>query len=110
MRLYTPIQLRRAVSSAGFHIEEERSLTHHCFPFIHNLVYGLGKPLLEANMLPGSMRSVADRHDFETSGGRLNPVSLGVALFNLFDSWNSLDEGAGRSTVNLAIKGRKPDA
>jgi len=110
VRLYTPSQLRRAVSNAGFRIEEERSLTHHCFPFIHNLVYGLGKPLLEAKFLPGSMRSIADRHDFETSGGRLNPIRLGVALFNMFDSGNSPDEGAQRSTVNLAIKGRKPDA
>ena len=110
VRLYTASQLRRAVEMAGFLIEEERSLTHHCFPFIHNLVYGLGKPLLESRLLPESMRSVADRHDFQADGGRFNPVALGVALFNAFDQRNAADEGAERSTVNLAIKGRKPHA
>ena len=110
LRLYTASQLRRAVDKAGFLIEEERSLTHHCFPFIHNLVYGLGKPLLESKMLPQSMQSLADRHDFQATGGRFNPVKLGVALFNAFDRKNSHNEGPNRATVNLAIKGRKPHA
>lgn len=108
VRLYTASQLRLAVEEAGFQIEEERSLTHHCFPFIHNLVYGLGKPLLESRMLPGSMLALADRHDFQATGGWLNPIRLGVALFNAFDRGNSPDEGPDRATVNLAIKGRKP--
>ena len=108
VRLYSASQLRRAVETAGFNIEEERSMTHHCFPFIHNLIYGLGKPLLESKALPQSMRAVADRHDFKAKGGFLNPVSLGVALFCAFDRGNASDEGPERSTVNLAIKGRKP--
>lgn len=110
VRLYTASQLRDAVNRAGFQIEEERSLTHHCFPFIHNLVYGLGKPLLESKMLPNAMQTVADRHDFQATGGRFNPVKLGVALFNAFDRKNGVNEGPGRTTVNLAIKGRKPHA
>ena len=110
VRLYSASQLRRVVEEAGFQIEEERSLTHHCFPFIHNLVYGLGKPLLEANALPESMRSLADRHDFQSGGGRFNPVRLGVAVFKAFDQKNVEDEGPERATVNLAIKGRKPHA
>jgi len=110
VRLYTASQLRGAVEKAGFHIEEERSLTHHCFPFIHNLVYGLGKPLLESKMLPESMQAVADRHDFQATGGPFNPVKLGVALFNAFDRKNSANEGPDRATVNLAIRGRKPHA
>lgn len=108
LRLYTASQLRGAVEKAGFLIEEERSLTHHSFPFIHNLVYGLGKPLLESKMLPHAMRAIADRHDFQAQGSRLNPVKLGVALFNAFDRKNAADEGPHRRTVNLAIKGRKP--
>ena len=48
VRLYTREELRRSVLAAGFLIEEERSFTHYCFPFIHNLVYGVGKPLLES--------------------------------------------------------------
>lgn len=108
IRLYTASQLRGAVQEAGFRIEEERSLTHHCFPFIHNLVYGLGKPLLESKMLPNAMQAVADRHDFKATGGAYNPVKLGVALFDAFDRKNAANEGPYRATVNLAIKGRKP--
>ena len=110
VRLYTASELRAAVEAAGFQIEEERSLTHYCFPFIHNLVYGLGKPLLESKMLPKSMHALADRHDFQASGGKFNPVRLGVDVFNIFDRKNSTDEGPNRATVNLAIKGRKPYA
>ena len=110
VRLYTASQLRAAVTEAGFLVEEERSMTHYCFPFIHNLVYGLGKPLLESRALPKSMQVLADRHDFEASGGRLNPVRLGVALFDKFDRLNAANEGPHRAAVNLAIKGRKPDA
>ncbi len=108
LRLYTAGQLRGVVQEAGFLIEEERSLTHRCFPFIHNLVYGLGKPLLESKLLPKTMQAVADRHDFETTGSTYNPVRLGVAIFNAFDRKNAADEGPHRATVNLAIKGRKP--
>lgn len=108
VRLYTASQLRGAVKKAGFRIEEERSFTHYCFPFIHNLVYGLGKPLLESKMLPKSMQSVADRHDFQATGGPFNPVKLGIDLFKKFDRKNTANEAPGRATVNLAIKGRKP--
>ncbi|MCY4063697.1 MAG: methyltransferase domain-containing protein [Chloroflexi bacterium] len=108
LRLYSASQLRGAVEKAGFVVDEERSLTHYCFPFIHNLVYGLGKPLLESKMLPNSMRALADRHDFTATGSRYNPVKLGIAIFNAFDRKNTSDEGPHRATVNLAIKGRKP--
>jgi 2-polyprenyl-6-hydroxyphenyl methylase/3-demethylubiquinone-9 3-methyltransferase len=48
VRLYERGELRAAVEEAGFAVEAERSFTHYSFPFIHNLVYGLGKPLLES--------------------------------------------------------------
>ena len=38
----------------------------------------------------------------------LNPINLGLAVFNWFDRPNLMNEPPGRSTVNLAIKGRKP--
>lgn len=111
VRLYTPSQLHDAVQSAGFEIEDERAFTHHCFPFIHNLVYGIGMPLLESGALPGSMETASSRLDFDKNDGSLlNPINLGVAVFNFFDRPNVPDEGHQRSTVNLAIKGRKPNA
>ena len=110
LRLYSACQLRNAVTEAGFQVEEERSLTHHCFPFLHTLVYGIGKPLLESGMLPLSLQTMANRHSFETTGGRFNPYRYAVALLGAFDRKNSPDEGPDRATVSLALKGRKPYA
>lgn len=108
VRLYTREQLRAAVEQAGFAVEAERAFTHYSFPFIHNLVYGLGKPLLESGLLPRRLADAADRTTFDRNDGSLlNPVNLGVAVLNIFDRPNKLDEPLGRSTVNLAILGRK---
>lgn len=109
VRLYRRDQLRDAVLEAGFILEEERAFTHDSFPFIHNLVYGIGKPLLESGALPASMATAADRTTFDKNDGSLlNPINLGLAVFNFFDRNNVISEPPGRSTVNLAAKGRKP--
>jgi len=110
VRLYKRDELRSAVLNAGFVVEEERSFTHYCFPFIHNLVYGIGKPLLESGMLPESMANAADRTSFDKNDGSLlNPINLGLKVLNYFDRKNVINEPPDRSTVNLAIKGRKPE-
>lgn len=109
VRLYTADQLRESVLAAGFIVEEERAFTHHSFPFIHNIVYGLGKPLLESGVMPDSMANAADRTAFEKNDGSLfNPINLGLKVFNFFDRRNILNEPPGRSTVNVCVKGRKP--
>jgi len=110
VRLYTREELRHSVLAAGFIIEEERSSTHHCFPFIHNLVYGLGKPLLESGRLPKTMANAADRTAFDKKQGNWwNPITLGLKWFNFCDRRNVMNEPPERSTVNLCIKGRKLD-
>lgn len=109
VRLYWRDDLRRAVLDAGFEVEEERSFTHHSFPFIHNLVYGFGMPLLEAGVLPESMANAADRTTFDKNDGSLlNPINLGLKVLNYFDRNNKINEPPDKATVNLAIKGRKP--
>jgi ubiquinone/menaquinone biosynthesis C-methylase UbiE len=109
VRLYTAERLRQATLDAGFIVEEERAFTHYSFPFIHNLVYGLGKPLLESGALPEQMANAADRTKFDKNDGNLlNPINLGLTVFNWFDRPNVISEAEGRSTVNLCIKGRKP--
>jgi SAM-dependent methyltransferase len=109
VRLYRREQLREAVEQAGFVVEVERAFTHVSFPFIHNLVYGLGKPLLESGVMPERMAAAVDRTTFDQDdGSRLNPLRVGIAALNWFDRPNQLDEPPGRSAVNLAIKARKP--
>lgn len=110
VRLYNLPELRDAVLNANFHVEAERAFTHHSFPFIHNIVYGLGKPLLESGLMPDSMAKAADRTTFDENDGHLlNPINIGLTLFNWFDRPNRLQEPLDRSTVNLCIKGRKPE-
>ncbi len=109
VRLYTMAMLRKLVLETGFQIEEERSFVHYCFPFIHNIVYGFGKPLLESGMMPRSLADAADRTTFDkNSGSLLNPINLGLAVFNWFDRPNTMNEPPDRSTVILAVKARKP--
>jgi SAM-dependent methyltransferase len=111
VRLYRREELRSAVERAGLVVEVERSFTHTSFPFIHNLVYGLGKPLLESGLLPQGMANAADRTTFDQNrGSLLNPVTLGISVLNWFDRPNALDEPPGRSTVNLAVKARKAES
>ncbi len=109
VRLYTMEELSQAVLDAGLVIEEERAFTHYSFPFIHNIVYGLGKPLLESGALPSTMAKAANRTTFDQNDGSLlNPINLGLSVFNWFDRPNVMSEPPGRSTVNLCIKARKP--
>jgi SAM-dependent methyltransferase len=108
VRLYTMPQLRKSVQEAGFVIDAERSFTHHCFPFIHNLVYGFGMPLLESGWLPAGMAQSANRITFaERPDNPFNPIQIGLKIFNYFDRRNVINEAPDRSTVNLAMKGRK---
>jgi ubiquinone/menaquinone biosynthesis C-methylase UbiE len=109
VRLYTREELRQTVASAGLEVVTERSFTHYSFPFIHNIVYGFGKTALEAGVLPKSIAAAADRHVVSGErGGWLNPVHIGLRIFEWFDRRNTMDEPAGRATVNLCILARKP--
>jgi 2-polyprenyl-6-hydroxyphenyl methylase / 3-demethylubiquinone-9 3-methyltransferase len=108
-RLYTPDQLRAAAGAAGLEIVEERSFAHHCMPFSHNLVYGLGKPLLERGLLPERLAVAADRHEFARSDvSPRNPMAVALRFIGWFDRHNRPDEPPGRSTVNLALLARRP--
>lgn len=108
VRLYRRDALQDVVRRGGFLVEEERSFTHHCLPFVHNLVYGVGKPLLESGLLGGAGRA-ADRTAFDQEDpGRFNPIALAIRGLNWFDRRNTINEPPGVSTVNLAVKARKP--
>jgi len=108
--LYEPARLADAVRDAGFNVEIVEEATHFSFPFIHFLVYGIGKPLLERDMLPAALRRSADRFQGEHNRGRLlNPINVGVALFRLVDRLNEYPAAARKRTfVNVLVKARKP--
>lgn len=112
VRLYTLDELLGLVEEAGLEVEERRHLVHYCFPFIHNIVYGLGKPLLESGILPASLATAASRYRLDgQGGGRFNPVNWGLWLFNRVDRLNDrLSEEQLRrvSTMNICLKVRVP--
>lgn len=109
-RLYLPDEVTERLRQAGFEIEIVEEATHYSFPFIHFLVYGIGKPLLERNLLPAGLRRSADRFSAEqNSGSWLNPINLGVAVFRAFDRPNDRPEAQRQKTfVNILVKARKP--
>lgn len=113
VRLYTLEALTNLVADAGFVVEDVRYHTRHCFPFIHNLVYGIGKPLLERGLLPDAMADAADRFALDADPSRgsvLNPVNLGLRLFNAVDALNELDPPRpDRPFLIIAMKLRKPE-
>jgi ubiquinone/menaquinone biosynthesis C-methylase UbiE len=109
-RLYEPQDLIQKVQEAGFALEAVEEQTHYSFPFIHFIAYGIGKPLLEKNLLPASLRKSADRFSgTKNSGSLFNPINLGVRIFQYFDERNETPAVEKQSTfVNILVKARKP--
>ncbi len=108
-RLYERAALRDVVRRAGFAIEAERSLVRHCLPFSHNLLYGIGKPLLESGWVPQRLaRSIDRRRPAGSSNDDSRVAVLLRRLFSVGERWNRDDEGTEGPSVNLCIKARKP--
>lgn len=109
-RLYEPKELIRLFRAAGYDLEAVEEATHFSFPLIHFLVYGIGKPLLERNMLPDSLRKSADRFSGDqNSGSPLNPINMGLRVLRYFDRANDTPAVQSKDTfVNVLIKARKP--
>ena len=109
-RLYLPIELRNVAQRAGFVVTHLDQLTHHSAPFHHQLVYSIGKPLIERGLLPDRLMMAADRFSARRStAGRLNPVSLAVGALRAVDRLNDSPRADGeRSYVSLLARLRKP--
>ncbi len=109
-RLYLPFELEQRLLEAGFEVEILEQATHYSFPFIHFLVYGIGKPLLERELLPQGLVDSADRFRAErNTRSRFNPINLGVAAFRAMDQRNDHAQTAVKdSFVNVLVKARKP--
>lgn len=109
-RLYWPGELVELVQEVGFSVERAEEATHYSFPLSHFIVYGIGKPLIEHDLLPENLRRSADRfHGEDNPRGLFNPINLGVSLFRAIDRLNDRSTVAGKeSFVNVLVKGRKP--
>jgi glycosyltransferase involved in cell wall biosynthesis/SAM-dependent methyltransferase len=108
-RLYLPHELREVITASGLEVEELEEQTHHSFPFIHFIVYSIGKPLIELNLLPQKLRDSADRFRGErNSGSLLNPINMGVRMFRMVDARNERLRGDEQTFVNLVVRARKP--
>jgi len=82
--------------------------TRHCFPFTHNLVYGLGKALVERQRRDRDL-SAAGRYAFWGEQPRLTPTLLAIKLFTTVDVLNrgSYDKGPA---LSLCVKAVRPEA
>jgi SAM-dependent methyltransferase len=109
-RLYRPDILLARVREAGFDVELAEEATHYSFPFIHFIVYGIGKPLIERALLPRALANSADRFSGQrNSGSLLNPINLATAIFRAIDRLNDRPAIARKRTfVNVLVKARKP--
>ena len=108
-RLYRPSELRDVIGAAGFTIDALEEQTHYSFPFIHLIVYSIGKPLIELNLLPKRLRDSADRFRGEQNSGSIfNPINLGVRVFRWFDRRNDHLRGDEQTFVNIVVKAHKP--
>jgi SAM-dependent methyltransferase len=102
-RLYTRDSIVDLVRRAGLEVEDARQFVHHCFPFAHNLVYGLGMRLVQSGIL-----SEADRFRYDgNTASRFAPLNLARGLFRWIDSWNDPVSDEGKTAVILSIKARK---
>lgn len=105
-RLYYREQIVDLVGRANLAIEDVRQFVHYCFPFAHNLVYGVGMRLVESGLL-----AEADRFRYEiNTGSPWSPLNVGRRIFNAIDHWNDDVSDEGRATVILSVKARKVGA
>lgn len=108
-RLYRPDEVIEVLEKAGFSVEDVQEHTHYCFPFVHNIVYGLGKPLIEHGLLPEFVSQSAHRfRSEENSGNPLNPMNWVLTILNWVDQLNETrDLSSKRTFVNIVVKARK---
>lgn len=109
-RLYRPGELADAVAAAGFGVEILEEATHYAVPLSHFLVYGIGKPLVERDLLPAALRRSSDRlRGEENTGDALNPVNAARAVFDAVDRLNEHPRVRRKRTfVNVLLKARRP--
>jgi ubiquinone/menaquinone biosynthesis C-methylase UbiE len=106
-RLYTRQQLASLVESVGFEVSDVRLETRYSVPFSHNLVYGLGKFVMERNLAGRGTDGRASRAALWTEDRKLTPARLAAKAITAFDRLNrdKYDDG---TAVSLCLRATKP--
>jgi ubiquinone/menaquinone biosynthesis C-methylase UbiE len=104
LRLYRREELLALVERCGLVAEESRQHVHRCFPFAHNLVYGVGMRLVQSGVLTEEDRFRYDR----PPAPAWNPLELGRRIFRAIDRTNHPISDEAKTAVILSVKARKP--
>ena len=103
VRLYSREAIIDLIRGCDLVPETVRQHVHSCFPFAHNLVYGLGMRLVLRGILPD-----ADRFRYEKNANPLSLIDIGRRIFRAIDRRNDPVSDEGKTTVILSVKARKP--
>lgn len=104
-RLYHPSALTRVLVAAGFAPGPVLHQTRWCFPFLHNIIYGFGRALLEGGFLPARWTANGLRGGAKTAATArrvLNPLALIIGFIRRIDRLNSDGDPSGPSQ-NLCV-------
>ena len=108
-RLYTQDILLHEIRKAGFVVRESLVHTRYCMPFVHNIVYGIGKPLLERAWLPSNWIKSAERGcGGQNHPRRRNLLAQGIRVINWFDRRNKDAEPDDTPTLNICVMATAP--
>ena len=104
-RLYDQATLARLVSNAGFEVTDVHLETRYSLPFAHHAVYGLGKFLVERNLVGGG-GGQSQRWSFWNTGEQRSPLRALIRAFTAVDRYNSprYEDGPAVSLCLRAIK------
>jgi len=88
VRLYGREQLKDVLQRNKFHVKTVVGSTYFCFPFAHNIVYDIGKTLLEKNTLPGFVVNSTHRFSYRKKKSALNPINWVLGTFSAINRLN----------------------
>ena len=105
-RLYGKQQLVDLVEGAGLRVTDARLETRYSIPFSHNIVYGLGKYVVQKNLAGRGAGGKSSRFAFWTEERKLTPARLAASAITAFDRFNqeSYEDGAAVSICLRAVK------
>jgi ubiquinone/menaquinone biosynthesis C-methylase UbiE len=88
VRLYDREMLTNVLKRNNFTVASVTGSTYFCFPFAHNIVYDIGKTLMEKKILPGFVVNATHRFSNHKDKRSLNPINWVLSMFGLINTLN----------------------